>query len=112
MSKPKILIVDDDRTVCQSLRLLFITRGFEVQYLINPLNVIEVMESLKPNILLLDLNFSVETSGKEGLMILMEVRHVYTGLPVILFTAWGTLELAVRGMKAGASDFITKPWDN
>lgn len=111
-TKPRILIVDDDRTVCQSLRLLFMTRGFEVQYLINPLNVIAFIGSFKPDILLLDLNFSVETSGKEGLMILKEIRQVYAGLPVILFTAWGTLDLAVRGMKTGASDFITKPWDN
>lgn len=111
-TKPRILIVDDDRTVCQSLRLLFMTRGFEVQYLINPLNVIEFIGSFKPDILLLDLNFSVETSGKEGLMILKEIRQVYAGLPVILFTAWGTLDLAVSGMKTGASDFITKPWDN
>ncbi len=112
MTKPKILIADDDRTVCQSLRLLFITRGFEVQYLINPLNIIEFIESFRPDVLLLDLNFSIETTGEEGLRILQEVRRVYANLPVILLTAWGTLALAVRGMKTGASDFITKPWDN
>lgn len=112
MIKPKILIADDDRTVCQSLRLLFITRGFEVQYLINPLNIIDFIESFKPDVLLLDLNFSIETTGEEGLRILQEVRRVYVNLPVVLLTAWGTLDLAVRGMKTGASDFITKPWDN
>ncbi len=110
--KPKILIVDDDRTVCQSLRLLFMTSGFEVQYLINPLNVVEFIDSFKPHAVLLDLNFSVETTGEEGLRILKEISRVHTGLPVILITAWGTLDLAVQGMKAGASDFITKPWDN
>jgi two-component system NtrC family response regulator len=110
--KPKILIVDDDRTVCQSLRLLFMTQGFEVQYIMNPLNVIEFINSFKPNAVLLDLNFSVETTGDEGLKILKEIARVYTGLPVILITAWGTLDLAVMGMKIGASDFITKPWDN
>lgn len=110
--KPKILIVDDDRTVCQSLRLLFMTSGFEVQYIMNPLNVVEFIDSFKPQAVLLDLNFSVETSGEEGLKILKEITRVYAGLPVILITAWGTLDLAVQGMKAGASDFITKPWDN
>jgi len=111
-SKLKILIADDDRTVCQSLRLLFLTRGFEVQYLINPFNIIDFIESFKPDVLLLDLNFSIETTGEEGLQILKEVRHAYADLPVVLLTAWATLDLAVRGMKTGASDFITKPWDN
>jgi len=110
--KPKILIADDDRTVCQSLRLLFITRGFEVQYLINPFNILDFIESYEPDILLLDLNFSIEISGEEGLKILNEVRRAYPGLPVILFTAWGTLPLAVAGMKSGAADFMTKPWNN
>jgi two-component system NtrC family response regulator len=110
--KPKILIVDDDRTVCQSLRLLFMTRGFDVHYLINPLNTVEFIESFKPGVLLLDLNFSVETSGKEGLHILQKIKKAFPALPVVLITAWGTLELAVEGMKSGAADFITKPWDN
>ena len=57
--KPKILIVDDDRTVCQSLRLLFMTNGFEVQYIMNPLNVVEFIDSFKPQAVLLDLNFRV-----------------------------------------------------
>ena len=110
--KPKILIADDDRTVCQSLRLLFLTRGFDVQYLINPLNILEFIASYQPDILLLDLNFSIEISGEEGLKILNEVRSTHPGLPVILFTAWGTLPLAVAGMKSGAADFMTKPWHN
>jgi two-component system NtrC family response regulator len=112
ITKPKILIVDDDRTVCQSLRLLFMTKGFEVQYLINPLNVIEFIDSFKPEVVLLDLNFSIETSGQEGLEILEKIKKSFQSLPVLLFTAWGTLELAVAGMKAGAVDFLTKPWDN
>lgn len=112
MEKPKILIADDDRAVCQSLKLLFLTQGFEVQYLINPLNIIEFIDSFKPNILLLDMNFSIETSGEEGLEILKKVKENYKDLPVILITAWATLDLAVAGMKLGAIDFITKPWNN
>jgi two-component system NtrC family response regulator len=108
----KILIVDDDRTVCQSLRLLFLTRGDEVQYLINPGNILAFIERYSPDVLLLDLNFSIDTSGREGLKILSEVHRAYERLPVILITAWGSLDLAVQGMKSGASDFVTKPWDN
>ncbi len=110
--KPKILIVDDDRTVCQSLKLLFSTKGFDVQYIINPLNVIEFIDTFKPDIVVLDLNFTLEASGDEGLQILQKVHAVFPTLPIILITAWGTLELAVKGMKSGAVDFITKPWDN
>ena len=108
----KILIVDDDRTVCQSLRLLFLTRGDEVQYLINPGNILEFIGSFQPDVLLLDLNFSIDTSGTQGLKILGEVHRAYERLPVILITAWGTLDLAVQGMKSGARDFVTKPWEN
>jgi two-component system NtrC family response regulator len=108
----KILIADDDRTVCQSLRLLFLSQGHDAQYIINPLNILEFIESYAPDVLLLDLNFSVDTSGEQGLQILKDVHAAYERLPVILITAWGTLDLAVQGMKAGASDFVTKPWEN
>ena len=109
---PKILIIDDDRTVCQSLKLLFGKAGFEVQTIYNPLNVLEFVENFRPEIVLLDLNFSVDTSGMEGLHILESIRQRDPDLPVILITAWGTIELAIAGMKLGAKDFITKPWDN
>lgn len=111
-SKPKLLIIDDDRAVCQSLRLLFLTRGFEVQYIMNPLNVLEFTESFFPDIVILDMNFTLETSGNEGLEILKKLRASFPNLPILLITAWGTLELAVSGMKAGAADFLTKPWQN
>ncbi|HLU93062.1 MAG TPA: sigma-54 dependent transcriptional regulator [Membranihabitans sp.] len=110
--EPRILIIDDDRTVCQSLKLLFSKAGFSVQTIYNPLNVLEFVTSFFPDIVLLDLNFSVDTSGREGLHILEKIRNVFPELPVILITAWGTLDLAVDGMKRGARDFITKPWDN
>lgn len=110
--EPRILIIDDDRMVCQSLKLLFSKAGFIVQTIYNPLNVMEFVDSFEPDIVLLDLNFSIDTSGQEGLHILDTIRKAYSELPVILITAWGSLDLAVDGMKRGASDFITKPWDN
>lgn len=83
-----------------------------MQYLINPGNILAFIERYSPDVLLLDLNFSIDTSGREGLKILSEVHRAYERLPVILITAWGSLDLAVQGMKSGASDFVTKPWDN
>lgn len=109
---PKILVIDDDRTVCRSLKLLFGKAGYEVQTIYQPLNVLEFVDSFRPDIILLDLNFSIDTSGSQGIRILESVREHFPELPVILITAWGTLELAVAGMKLGAKDFITKPWDN
>lgn len=110
--KPKILIVDDDRIICQSLKLLFSLNGFETTYIINPLNVIEFTESFQPDLIVLDMNFDLETTGEEGLKILQRLKSAFPDLPIVLITAWGTLELAVSGMKAGASDFLTKPWEN
>ncbi len=110
--KPRILIIDDDRTVCQSLKLLFSTNGFEVQYIINPLNLLEFTEAFRPDAVILDMNFTLEASGDEGLALLKKLRASFPDLPVLLITAWGTLELAVAGMKSGAVDFMTKPWNN
>ncbi|MBX2953677.1 MAG: sigma-54-dependent Fis family transcriptional regulator [Leadbetterella sp.] len=110
--KPKILIIDDDRTICQSLKLLFSMKGFEVQYIMNPLNMVEFTENFGPDAVILDMNFTLEASGDEGLALLKKLRASFPELPVVLITAWGTLELAVAGMKAGAVDFMTKPWNN
>ncbi len=108
----KILILDDDRTVCQSIRLLLINSGYEVQCIFRPDNLIGHLETYEPDLVLLDMNFTVETTGKEGLALLQKIKEYDESIPVILLTGWGTLELAVEGMKAGASDFMTKPWDN
>lgn len=110
--KPRILIIDDDRTICQSLKLLFSMKGFEVQYIMNPLNMVEFTESFGPDAVILDMNFTLEASGDEGLALVKKLRASFPDLPVLLITAWGTLELAVAGMKAGAADFMTKPWNN
>jgi two-component system NtrC family response regulator len=60
----------------------------------------------------MDMNFSLTTTGQEGLVLLKQVKVFYPQVPVILMTAWGSIQLAVEGMKAGAFDFITKPWNN
>lgn len=108
----KILILDDDRMVCQSLKLLLTKANFEVQTIGNPLNALEFIEQFQPNLIILDMNFTIDTSGKQGLNILQKIRDAYEHLPIILITGWASMELAIQGMKMGAQDFIAKPWDN
>lgn len=108
----KILIIDDDRTVCQSMKLLLSKSGHQVEAIFNPLNAIEHIEAFKPELVILDMNFSVATTGEQGLAMLKKIRARYDKLPIILITGWGSMELAIAGMKLGARDFITKPWDN
>jgi DNA-binding NtrC family response regulator len=64
------------------------------------------------DLVLQDMNFSLQTSGEEGLNLLTEIKKLYPGLPVLMMTAWGSIALAVRGVKLGAADFFTKPWNN
>ncbi len=112
MTKPKILIVDDDRAVCQSLLLLLKKSGFECQAVNRPQEVMETISSFNPDLILLDMNYTVDTSGKKGLEMLNRIMAADSKMNVILMTGWATVQLAVKGMKAGAKDFIAKPWDN
>ncbi|MEM8527693.1 MAG: sigma-54 dependent transcriptional regulator [Bacteroidota bacterium] len=112
MSKSSILIIDDDRTVCAAMKLLLKRAGFQGHCLHHPKEAIETIAEKQPDLLLLDMNFTIETTGKKGLETLQKIRSVYPNLPIILITGWATVQLAVEGMKLGAKDFIAKPWDN
>lgn len=107
-----ILIIDDDEAVRSSLSLLLKQAGYAVAAAADPPEALRRVKEQAPELVILDMNFSVSTSGKEGLLLLKELKSICPGSPVILFTAWGSIPLAVEGMKAGAADFITKPWDN
>ncbi len=107
-----ILIIDDDAAIRTSLTLLFKTEGFWVKSASSATEAMRILEEETPEIILLDLNFSIETSGVEGMQLLREIRVLHPHVPVIIITGWGTIDLAVEGMKLGASDFITKPWQN
>ncbi|MFD1144183.1 sigma-54-dependent transcriptional regulator [Larkinella insperata] len=107
-----LLIIDDDIAVQTSLSLLLRRDGFTVQTASDPAQALAALEAETPELILLDMNFSIETSGEEGLKLLKVIRAGYPTIPVILITGWGTIDLAVQGMKAGAKDFITKPWQN
>ncbi len=107
-----LLIIDDDIAIQTSLSLLFRREGFTVRVADGPFETRAVLDEETPELVLLDMNFSVDTSGDDGLRLLRYLRERLPTLPVILFTGWGSIDLAVQGMKAGAADFITKPWQN
>ncbi len=108
----KILIIDDDPAVRASLELLLKHAGHQPLLAQDRVTALEIMRGNSPELVLLDMNFSRETSGKEGLELLGELHELRSGMPIILITAWGSIDLAVQGMKAGAVDFINKPWRN
>jgi two-component system NtrC family response regulator len=107
-----LLIVDDDLAIRTSLALLLKKEGYGVKGVGSPDETFEALRAETPELILLDLNFSIETSGKEGMHLLQRIKKHYPAVPVILITGWGTIDLAVQGMKDGAIDFITKPWQN
>jgi DNA-binding NtrC family response regulator len=107
-----ILIIDDDIAVRTSLLLLLKDEGYDASGCSGPAEAIKIIKKGEPELILLDLNFSNDTSGKEGMELLHKIKHVNAAIPVILITGWASIELAVQGMKAGASDFINKPWSN
>jgi len=107
-----ILIIDDDQAVRSSLTFLLKRVKYDVEAVSNPKAAIEVVRSVVPQLILMDMNFSLTTSGEEGLILLKQVKIFCPDVPVILMTAWGSIVLAVQGMQAGAFDFITKPWNN
>lgn len=107
-----ILIIDDDSAVRSSLSFMLKRAGYEVQTAPGPREAMDVVRSVAPAIILMDMNFTLSTSGEEGLTLLKQVKIFRPDVPVILMTAWGSIQLAVQGMQAGAFDFITKPWNN
>lgn len=107
-----ILIIDDDMAVRSSLALLLKQAGFGTKTAESPDEALAAARENPPELFILDMNFSAETTGEEGLRLLGEIKRQYPDRPVILITAWGSIPLAVEGMKAGAADFLTKPWNN
>ena len=107
-----ILVIDDDISIRTSLSLLLKRAKFEVQAVSTPKEAIAVVRNVCPELILMDMNFSLTTSGDEGITLLKQVKIFQPDAPVILMTAWGSIDLAVKGMQAGAFDFITKPWNN
>lgn len=111
-TKANIGIVDDDFAVRASLKLLLKQEGYTVFEAANPEEAKQLLVAQQLDMMVLDMNFSIETSGVEGLDLLKYIKKQQAAIPVILITGWGHMSLAIDGMKAGAADFINKPWDN
>lgn len=107
-----ILIADDDTGVRLSLSLLLKRAGYDVLLVSSPEVVLEEVRRRRFSLILLDMNYTLSVSGREGIELLRKCKIFQPDTPVILITAWGSIPLAVEGMQAGAFDFITKPWDN
>ena len=110
--RTQILILDDDRAVCSSLKLLLQRHHYIVHAIHTPQLLEDALLEFQPEVVLLDMNFTIETSGVQGLKALELILQKRAATAVILMTGWATVELAVKGMKLGARDFIAKPWDN
>ncbi len=110
---PRILIADDQADVLAALRLLLKGNRFEIETASSPSGILDAVNSKDLDVVLIDLNYTRDTtSGSEGLDLLSRIQAVDSTLPVIVMTAWGSVDLAVEAMRRGARDFIQKPWDN
>lgn len=107
-----ILIIDDDSAIRSSLSFMLRRARYEVETAASPKEAMELVRSADIDLILMDMNFTLTTSGEEGIYLLKQVKIFRPDVPVILMTAWGSIDLAVKGMQAGAFDFMTKPWNN
>ncbi len=109
----RILIADDQSDVREALRLLLKPEGYQIQSVNSPSAVIKAVEADDYALAIIDLNYHRDTtSGQEGLDLLQKLQQLDATLPVVVMTAWASVEIAVEAMRRGARDFITKPWDN
>ncbi len=110
---PRVLVAGDQKDVLEALRLLLKGEGLDVETVTSPAGVLGALHARDFDALLMDLNYARDTtSGREGLDLLPQLRELDTTLPVIVMTAWGSVEGAVEAMRQGARDYIEKPWDN
>lgn len=107
-----ILIIDDELSVRKSMGIVLRHAGFAISEAASPEDAVSKMRDSEFSLIIMDMNFGRRTDGEQGIELLMKARILQPDTPVILITAWGTIDLAVRGMKEGAYDFITKPWNN
>ncbi len=112
-ARPRILIADDQPDVLEALRLLLKAEKYEIQTASSPAGVAAAIENCDFDVAILDLNYSRDTtSGEEGLELVSRIHSNDSALPVVVMTAWGSIELAVEAMRRGARDFVAKPWEN
>lgn len=113
MQAGTVLIVDDNKSVLTSLELLLEDAFERVETASNPNRILSVLDTMPVDLVILDMNFSAGVNtGNEGLFWLRRIQEIAPALPVIMLTAYGDVELAVKALKSGATDFVLKPWDN
>lgn len=109
----RVLIADDQPAVLDALKMLLRSEGFQVDCARSPQVTLESLALREYDVLLIDLNYTRDTtSGQEGLVLLENIRAIDGQIPVVVMTAWGTIELALEAVRRGARDFIQKPWDD
>src|SRR5262249_53043448 len=109
----RVLIADDQKHVLDAIEILLSGCGLATEAVTHPARVLQALETGRFDAVLMDLNYTRDTSeGGEGLELVSQIRSLDSLLPVVVMTAWGSVELAVEAMRRGASDFIQKPWDN
>jgi DNA-binding NtrC family response regulator len=109
----RILVADDQADVLEALRLLLKGEGYQIETVKSPAAVIKALEARDYSLVLMDLNYARDTtSGQEGLDLLNKIQNIDSSLPVVVMTAWASVDVAVEAMRRGARDFVTKPWEN
>src|SRR5208283_1151333 len=110
LAQPRVLIADDQVDVLEALRLLLKGHGYVTEAVASPAALLEALADREFDLVLMDLNYARDTtSGREGLDLLTAIQKVDSTLPVVVMTAWSSLELAVEAMRLGARDFLQKP---
>jgi sigma-B regulation protein RsbU (phosphoserine phosphatase) len=111
--KPRALVADDQADILEALQMLLKSDGYHVEAVSSPTAVLDALRAREFDLLLMDLNYARDTtSGREGLNLVSHVRAMDQTLPIVVMTAWGSVELAVETMQRGVGDFVTKPWEN
>jgi phosphoserine phosphatase RsbU/P len=110
---PRTLIADDEPDILAALRLLLKNHGYEAETVTSPAAVLEAIERAQFDVVLMDLNYARDTtSGREGIDLISRIQALDPSLPIVVMTAWATVDLAVEAMRRGVRDFVPKPWEN
>ena len=113
MMKPSLLVIDDNPDVIKALKVLFHLDDIQCFGALSPEDGLDLLSKHEIDLVIQDMNFSSDTvSGEEGIQLFKDIREAYVDMPIILLTAWANLESAVQLVKAGAADYLSKPWDD
>jgi phosphoserine phosphatase RsbU/P len=113
VASARVLVADDDPHVVAALEILLRTQGYRIQSAGDPVSILEALRQKTFDVVLMDLNYTRDTTGGvEGLELVTRIRSMDETLPLLVMTAWSSVELAVEALQRGASDFINKPWNN